>query len=461
MITTPLVTDVPTTATAPSTGPSTAPQNGVTAESRLAGAFDAGFNPVEVKPLAPSKLTTNLSAAAMRTQWPIDPNLTFLNHGSYGSVPKAAMRAQAMLRDRLEKDSPRFYKSDLEMLIDGFRSKIAGFINCHAHDVAPICNATFALCTILANIDWKQGDEVIVTDHEYGSIGNELERFVARYGIKVVKAVIPYPIQDPSEVTEQYLAAVTPKTRLAIIAHITSTSSMIYPITPIITELHAKGIDVLLDGAHTPGQVPFDWSALKPAYFVGSGHKWLCGPKGTGFMVVRADKQPGFRPLALSSRANKIRPDRALFLRDFDYQGTDDYTDLLTIPHSMDAVSAMLPGGWPAVMRANHELAIKGRNILANALSVEPMTPDSMVGSMATLLIPEPPAKLLSRPTRYDDALQDVLFEKYQIVVPIWRLASTDQRLVRISAHLYNTTDDYEYLASALKTELALEWSNA
>lgn len=389
--------------------------------------------------------------------WNLDPNLTFLNHGSYGSTPRAALRAQSEYRERMERDPVRFFKVDLEHLMDGVREKLGAFINCPPADLAPICNATWALCTILKATRLEAGDEVLVTDHEYGSLMNELERVAARAGAVVVKVAIPFPIRSSQDVVERYVAAITPRTKLAFIAHITSASSMIYPVAPILRELNARGVDSVLDGAHSPGQIPVDIRALAPTYFVGSGHKWLSGPKGSGFMYVRPDRQHVFRPLALSSRAAKVRPERALFLRDFDYQGTDDYTPVLALPHSIEALGSLLPGGWPQLLRQNHELAIKGRDILCQALEIEAPTPDAMVGSMATLLIPEPREALRDRPTAYDDALQDVLYEKYRIVVPIWRLGSTNQRVVRISAHLYNSPAEYEYLAHALKTELALE----
>jgi isopenicillin-N epimerase len=394
--------------------------------------------------------------------WALDPALTFLNHGSYGATPRAALRHQQAFRDRMERDPVRLFKSDLENLMDGAREKLAAFINVHPADLAPIRNATYALCTILqANLRaglLKAGDEVLVTDHEYGSLANELERLEAEHGIVTVKARIPFPCPSPSVVIERFMACVTKKTRLAIISHVTSTSAMIFPVAPILRELHARGVDVLLDGAHSPGQIPTDVRALAPTYFVGSGHKWLSGPKGSAFMYVRPDRQSIFRPLALSGRANKIRPERALFLRDFDYQGTDDYSAFLSLPVAIESLGTMLAGGWPALLRANHELVLQGRDVLCNALGLEPPTPDSMVGSMVTLRIPEPPEHLKTRKTCYDDALQDILYEKYRIVVPIWRLSCNDQRIVRISAQAYNTLGEYEYLAAALKTELANEW---
>jgi len=389
--------------------------------------------------------------------WTLDPSITFLNHGSYGSVPRAALRAQAHYRERIERDPVRFFKVDLEALMDGCRERLGAFLNCRGADLAPVCNATFALCTILANTPLQPGDEVLITDHEYGSLTNELERIAARSGARVVKAEIPFPIASQAEVAERFLAKVTPHTRIGFISHITSASSLVFPVAEVVREFNRRGVDIVVDGAHSPGQVPVDVHALAPTYFVGSGHKWLSGPKGTGFIYVRPDRQARFRPVALSSRAAKIRPDRALFLRDFDYQGTDDYSAMLTLPHSIEAMGAILPGGWPALLRRNHDLAMAGRRVLCDVLGIEPPAPETMIGTMATLPIPEPGPGLADRPTLYDDALQDELKDRHGIVAPVWRLPSDNTRVVRISAQLYNSVAQYERLAHALREELARE----
>lgn len=427
-----------------------------------------GQVPIETRVSPPAALadaTTLLPAHATSgpspaSAWALDPTLTFLNHGSYGSVPRAVLRFQQQLRERVEADPVRFYKSDLEGLMDDMRSRLGAFLNTRPADLAPFPNATYVLCSILNNANLKPGDEVLVTDHEYQSLFNEMDRLCARTGARLVKASIPFPIRDPAEVIERFITRISPRTRLAFISHITSCTSLVFPVKPIIDECNRRGIDVVLDGAHSPGQIQVDVSALNPTFFVGSGHKWLSAPKGIGFLSVRADRQSGFRPLALSSRAAKIRHDRALFLRDFDYQGTDDYTGVLSLPAAIDTLGSMLPGAWPALLQHNHDLILKGRRILCDALGIEPPAPDSMIGAMATLPIPEPGPGLESRPTRYDDALQDALYERHRIVVPVWRFdpaPGSSTRVIRISAHLYNTVEQFERLAVALREELARE----
>lgn len=389
-----------------------------------------------------------------RAHWALDPDLVFVNHGSYGATPRAVLEAQDRFRARMERDPVRFFKVDLERLMDGVRERIAAFVGCDAAGLAPVQNATVAICSVFANIDWKPGDEVLVTDHEYGSGLNELARLSARRGIRVVTARVPFPVSGPDAVVDAVMACVTPRTRLAMISHITSATALVFPVERLTPALQGRGVDVLVDGTHTPGQRPIDLASLGAAYFCGSFHKWVSAPKGTGFLYVRPDRRAGFRTVALSSRANKERPERALFLRDFDYMGTDDYTGRLAIPAALDFVGGLLPGGWPAVMRHNHDLAVRGRDAVCGAAGLSPGGPDAMHGCMATLVIPEAPA---GRPTLYDDPLQDALYERHRVVAPVWRFDPTGARVVRLSAMLYNTLTDFERLGEALRVELARE----
>lgn len=412
-------------------------------------------------PATPAPVRARRAAPVLRANiqhhWVLDPNLTFINHAQYGACTKAVLRAQAQVRERIERDPVRFFKVDLEPLMDGVREKVAAFVHCNPADTLMLRNATHGLCTIFRSYRWNPGDEVLVTDHDYACVPNELERLGRETGVVMVKAPIPFPVTSPQQIVQHVLERVTRRTRLVCISHITSASSLILPAAAIIRELNAAGIDSLLDGAHSPGQIPVDIAALQPTYFVGSGHKWMSGPKGSAFVYVRADRQAQLRPLALSARANKVRPERAQFLRDFDYQGTDDYSPILSVPAAVESMGSLLPGGWPALMRHNHDLAMAARDVFCDELGVEPPAPESMTGGMFTIPLPDPPAHLMNRPTCYDDALQDVLYERYRVVAPVWRLASNNQRVIRVSAQVYNTIEQYAYAAKALKTELANE----
>jgi isopenicillin-N epimerase len=406
------------------------------------------------------------AVSIMASHWSIDPRLTFLNHGSYGAVPNKVMKVQSDLRARVEWDAVRFYKVDLERLMDEMRVRVGAFVNCPPETIAPMVNATVAIATVLASIDWKPGDEILVTDHEYMSGVNELGRIAAARGVKVVTAKVPFPMptgldEAGSEdlIVRAIEGAVTPRTRLAMVSWITSATSLIFPIARIVKLLRSRGVETLVDGTHAPGQIAVDIESLDPDYFVGSFHKWVSAPKGTGFLYVPVAKQAGFRPVCLSSRAHKVRPERALFLRDFDYMGTDDYTGILSVPAAIDFFGELLPGGWDAVYAANHELVMKGRRVMCAALGIEEPAAEGLIGSMATIPLPDPPAGV--RATLYDDALQDALVERHGCVTPIWSFQTMDRsgptRVLRISAQVYNRVEDYERLAGAVVEELGRE----
>lgn len=391
------------------------------------------------------------------TGWTLDPTLDFLNHGSYGATPCAVQEVADSIRERAESDPVRFLKVDLEPMLDGARRAVAAFVNCHAVDLAPVPNATFGLATVLSSTPLTPGDEILITDHEYQSLQNELERVCRVTGARTVRATIDFPIASPDLVAERVIASITPRTKLVIISHVTSATALVFPVDAIVRECNRRGIDVMVDAAHAPGQIPVDVRALNPTYWLCSGHKWLCGPRASGFLYVRPDRQRMIRPITLGSRAHKVRADRSLFLRDFDYLGTDDRVPLLALPAAIAHMGRIFRGGWPALMRRNHEVAMHGRQLILDVLGIESPAPECMVGCMSTVPLPEPPAHALNRPTQYDDALQDALYERHRIVVPVWRWGPANQRVIRISAQAYNTPEQYRKLAEALKIELALE----
>jgi isopenicillin-N epimerase len=212
--------------------------------------------------------------------------------------------------------------------------------------------------------------------------------------------------------------------------------------------MNKRGIDTLVDGAHAPGMIPLDLQSLGAAFYTGNLHKWVCAPKGSAFLHVRANRRYGIRPVSISHGANSPRTDRTRYLIEFDWTGTFDPSAILAVPDSIGFIGSLVPGGWPEVMRRNRELALRGRDILARSLGVAPPVPDSMLASMAALPLPDGTAT--TAPALYGDPLQDALLEKDHIEVPVVPWPHPPKRLIRISAQLYNEEADYERLARAL-----------
>jgi isopenicillin-N epimerase len=380
--------------------------------------------------------------------WSLDPAITFLNHGSFGACLRKVLAKQREFIDRMEAEPVRFFIREAEPLLDASRADLGAFLGADSNDLVFVPNATAGINAVLRSLTFEAGDELLTTNHAYNACKNALQYAAERRGAKIVVATVPFPIANSGEIASVVLNAVTSRTKLALLDHVTSPTAILFPVAEIVSDLAQRGIDTLIDGAHAPGMIPLNISAIGSAYYTGNCHKWVCAPKGAGFLHVRRDKQSAIRPLSISHGANSTRTDRSRFQIEFNWTGTDDVSPYLCVPVALREMASLVQGGWPEIMRRNHDLAIQGRQILCRELGIEPPCPAELLGSMATLPLPgnaDGPPNLLGT-----DPLQDKLLFKHNIEVPIvgW---STPRRMVRISAQLYNQLSDYEKLAATLK----------
>jgi isopenicillin-N epimerase len=382
---------------------------------------------------------------SLRDLWTLEPGVTFLNHGAFGACPISVLEEQARLRARLEAQPVRFMLRELEPLLDGARGTLAGFLGADAGDLAFVPNATTGVNAVLRSLKLAPGDEIVTTDHGYPACRNALDHVAARAGARVVVAAVPFPLRSPDEVTAAVLAVVSDRTRLALLDHVTSPTALVWPVAELVAALRARGVDALIDGAHAPGMLPLDLNALGAAYYTGNCHKWLCAPKGAAFLHVRRDRQEGLVPTTVSHGATSPRTDRSRFQLLFDWVGTTDPTAALCVPAALAFMGSLLPAGWPKLMAANHALALHARDRLCAALGVSPPAPDAMLGSMASLPLPDAPAGAAGI-----DPLQDSLWHRDRIEVPVHAWPASPRRLIRVSAQLYNHPQDYDRLAEAL-----------
>lgn len=387
----------------------------------------------------------------LANHWRLDPSITFLNHGSFGACPLPVLETQSELRARLEHEPVRFLVEDLESLQDEARAALAAFIGAQPDDLALITNATEGVNAVLRSLDFSPGDELLTTNHEYNACRNALDFIAQRTGAVVTIANIPFPIASPDQALTAIADAASPRTRLALISHVTSPTALIFPIQRIVALLAECNIPTLVDGAHAPGMLTLDLAAINAAYYTGNCHKWLCAPKGAGFLWVRSDLQHNIRPLSISHGANSTRTDRSRFQIEFGWTGTNDPTAALCIPAALRFMHSLLPGGWTDIMRTNRALALRARSILCKALNTDPPAPDDMIGAIASLPLPDAPAAPPA-PSLDHDPLQHTLLNEHAIQVPIVPWPAHPKRLIRISAQLYNTPHQYEQLADALRT---------
>jgi isopenicillin-N epimerase len=372
--------------------------------------------------------------------WNLDPAVTYLNHGSYGACPLAVLEAQAALRLEMEREPVDFLNGTLPARLDATRHALATFVGADARDLALVPNATTGVNAVLRSLPLESGDELLVTSHTYAACRKTVDFVAGRARAQVVEARLPFPLASEEEIVSAVLACVTPRTRLALMDHVTSPTALVLPIARLVGELRSRGVETLVDGAHAPGMVPLTLSALGAAYYTGNAHKWLCAPKGAAFLHVRRDRQADLHPTTISHGYTQG------FLAEFDWIGTTDPTSWLCIPEALRYIGGLLPGGWTEVMARNHALALAARSLLLVSLELEAPCPPAMLGSMAS--IPLPAASPGSPAARLDCAgLHDWFRERG---IETW-LHPHPVPLLRISAQLYNDMEQFQRLAGLLR----------
>jgi len=406
--------------------------------------------------------TTQGAAApvsGLRAHWGLDPAIVHLNHGSFGGCPRKVLATQSELRAELEWQPGAFYDSICARL-DAARAALGAFIGAAPERLAFTTNVTFALNSAIDSAvgaaALSSGDEILITSHEYNATRRIAEDAARRAGARCVVAAIPFVGVDDDAVVAAVLAATSPRTRIAVLDHVTSQTALVLPIERLIRELDARGVDVVVDGAHAPGQVALDVEALAPAWYTGNCHKWLCAPKSAGFLWARADRRDATR-CAIVSHGAGIEDPALRFHAEFDWPGTIDPTAALCVPAAIEHMASLVEGGWPEIRRRNHALALEARRVLCEALAIAPPCPDAMIGCMATLPLPEAGAfgDATARSALDRDPIRARLREAYGIEVPILSCDAHGGRLIRISAALYNEPGDYAALAAALRELLA------
>jgi len=371
--------------------------------------------------------------------WCLDPTVTYLNHGSFGACPSAVLEVQASLRMEMEREPVDFFATILPARLDAARKALAAFLGAAPEDLVFVPNATAGANAVLRSIILVPGDELLLTNHTYAACRKTVDYVAGRTGARVVVAQLPFPCRGDEEIVSSVLKFVSPRTRLALMDHVTSPTAMVLPIARLVNDLRTRGVETLVDGAHAPGMVPLRLEELGAAYYTGNAHKWLCAPKGAGFLHVRRELQAQLHPNVISHGYT------AGFHAEFDWPGTFDPTPWLCVPQALRFIGGLLPAGWPQVMAVNHDLVLKARDLMLESSGVDAPCPDAMIGSMAA--IPLPPAAVGAPAHRLDSKGLHAWFRERN--VETW-IHPHPLPLLRISAQLYNDLDQFKRLAELL-----------
>ena len=386
------------------------------------------------------------------SDWALDPNVVFLNHGSFGARTKIVLARQQKLRTEMERQPLTFLARTYQERLDAARAVLAGFVGAAEEDLVFVRNATTAVNSVLRSLPFGPGDEVIVTSHGYRACNKSVEYAVEPRGGKVVVAEIPFPIERPEQAVDAIFDCVSERTKLALVDHVTSPTALVLPLERIVAGLNERGVDTLVDGAHAPGMIPLEIEKLGAAYYTGNLHKWPCCPVGAAFLWVRPNRQEGIHPAVISHGYRNARPGRPPLQEEFDWQGTDDPSSWMCLETSLSYFDEAI-GGMAAAAERNHTMAVEARRFLCDALEIVPPCPEEMLGSMATIPLSGGPkweaAEAVSSAVAVHP-LQRRLNDEYGIEIPISRWPDDSSLTIRLSAHLYNKTEQFELLADVL-----------
>ena len=376
---------------------------------------------------------------AVRHEWALDADFLSVNHGSFGATPRVVLAAQRDWQQRLEAQPSRFMRAVLPEALRHAADRLGAFIGADGKDIGFVDNATTGCNAVLRSLRLKPDDQVVVLTHGYGAVRNTVRYLCERVGARMVEASVPFPRPDPDAIVTNIAAALTPRTRLAVVDHITSGSALVLPLQRIVAACHAADVPVLVDGAHGPAQVPLDMRALGADWYAGNCHKWLCAPKGSAFLYARPDRQDDLHPVTISHGLGKG------FLEEFDWSGTRDPSAWLATAVAIDFHARL---GGEALMARNIALAADATSLLARRLDTEPGTTGAMAGSMGMVRLPLAGAATAERSSdlraRLLAAGTDAPTHVHEGA--IW---------LRLSAAAYNDIEDYQRLADIVVKLLA------
>ena len=381
----------------------------------------------------------------MRSAWALDPRVTYLNHGTVGAPPRVVLARQQALRDEIERQPASYLLRTLVNWVGApdpepsrirvAAGAIAAFLHVSADDLVFTDNATAGVNAVLRSFPFAPGDEIVTLDLAYGAIRN-VAAFAARERGAIVRVVtVPYPRFDPAAFVEAFDEALSSRTRVAVVDHVTAESALILPVAALAERCRRKNVAILVDGAHAPGAIPLDVAALGVDWYTANLHKWAFAPRSCGVLWAAKSRQPGLHPPVISWGLDQG------FTAEFDWMGTRDPTPWLAAPVGIEFLEGL---GLAAVQRWNHELAWEAGRLLTSRWGTALTSSEASVGTMVSVPVPARFGTLPADAQR----LRDALLFRHGIEVQVH--AMHGQVWVRVSAQVYNEISDVERLAAAV-----------
>ena len=384
-----------------------------------------------------------MAEGSIKDQFLLDPSVTFLNHGSFGACPKPVFDVYQQWQLELERQPVEFLGRRFPDLLADARESIGTFLNAPADALVFVANATWGVNAVVRSLEFDPGDEVLTSNQEYGACTMSWDWMLEKCGATLVKREIPLPVGDAMETVEHFWEGVNEHTKAIFLSHITAPTALILPLKEICARAREQGILTVIDGAHAPGQIPLDLTDLGADIYTGNFHKWLCAPKGAGFLYVRPEEQAWMESLIISwgwGKSGTISP--STFIERNEWQGTRDIAPFLSVPAAIEFQAA---NNWDERRKQCHALLSELRTRARELTGFEPLSPDdsSWFSQMMTFEIPVEDAQAFTRG----------LYDNYQIEIP--GVGWGGRSFLRCSFQVYNDQDDLNTLMNALETEFA------
>jgi isopenicillin-N epimerase len=384
--------------------------------------------------------------SALKQLFLLDPEIIFLNHGSFGACPRPVFEVYQAWQRQLERQPVLFLGRQLDYFLNESRRALGEYVNAPPDDLVYIHNATHGVNIVARSLQLETGDEILTSDQEYGACDYTWEFVCEKAGARYVRQPVRLPLQTEEELIDQLWQGVTPHTKLIYLSHITSPTSLHLPLQAICRRAHSAGILTVIDGAHAPGQIPLDLLALDADFYSGNCHKWMLSPKGAGFLYAHPRVQSLVEPLVVSwgYHAAAETSSGSRFIDYLQWTGTTDPAAALSVP---SAIQFMAEHNWEGVRQECHRLLQDAVQRICDLTGLSPLYPlvSNFYNQMAS--IPLPQAVQLSE-------LKTRLYDEYHIEVPVMEWQG--RKLLRVSVQGYNTPEDMDALVDALEALLPL-----